>query len=111
MRFKTANEKHHLKVSQRPLLYRFDIHALKCTQCNFSNHDVLQTGLLYSPTAPLGGSALKALRFYQHSLRTQEASLYWLKFFVRWFCRSERARHSREWGATTGVELLRAQLF
>jgi len=107
MRFKTANEKHHLKVAQRPLLSRFGMHALNAISAIMTSSKPVS----YIPQPPrLVDQRREALRFNQHSLRTQEASLYWLKFFVRWYGRSGRARHSREWGATTGVELLRAQL-
>lgn len=35
----------------------------------------------------------EVLRCNHYSLRTEEASLYWVKFFVRWYGRNAHARH------------------
>ena len=78
MRFKTANEKHHLKVAQRPLLSRFGMHALNAISAIMTSSKPVS----YIPQPPrLVDQRREALRFNQHSLRTQEASLYWLKIF------------------------------
>jgi hypothetical protein len=40
------------------------------------------------------------LRYKHYSLRTEEAYLYWVKFFVRWHGRNGTWRHPRELGAS-----------
>ena len=55
----------------------------------------------YSPESPRLLDQFRAVLRYKHySLRTEEAYLYWVKFFVRWHGRNGQVRHPRELGAT-----------
>ena len=40
----------------------------------------------------------EVLRYKHYSLRTEEAYLYWVKFFVRWHGRNGQVCHPRELG-------------
>ena len=40
----------------------------------------------------------EVLRYKHYSLRTEEAYVYWVKFFVRWHARNAQARHPRDMG-------------
>ena len=54
----------------------------------------------YIPQSPrLLDQLREVLRYKHYSLRTEEAYLYWVKFFVRWHTRHAQARHPREMGA------------
>jgi integron integrase len=46
------------------------------------------------------------LRYKHYSLRTEEAYLYWTKFFVCWHGRNGQARHPREMGAAEVEQFL-----
>lgn len=46
------------------------------------------------------------LRYKHYSLRTEEACLYWVKFFVRWHGRSGQVRHPCDMGAAEIQQLL-----
>ncbi len=48
----------------------------------------------------------EVLRYKHYSLRTEEAYLYWVKFFVRWHGRNGQARHPRELGAAEVKQFL-----
>ena len=48
----------------------------------------------------------EVLRYKHYSLRTTDACLYWVKFFVRWCLRSGQVRHPRDMGAAE-VQLLK----
>ena len=55
----------------------------------------------YIPQSPrLLDQLRKVLRYKHYSLRTEEAYLYWVKFFVRWQGRNGQARHPSELGTT-----------
>jgi trehalose-6-phosphatase len=41
----------------------------------------------------------EVLRYKHYSLRTEDAYVYWVKFFVRWHTRNAQARHPRDMGA------------
>jgi len=41
----------------------------------------------------------EVIRYKHYSFRTEEAYLYWVKFFVRWHARNGHVRHPRELGA------------
>ncbi len=54
----------------------------------------------YIPRSPrLLDQLREVLRYKQYSLRTEEAYLYWVKFFVRWHGRGGSLRHPRDMGA------------
>ncbi len=54
----------------------------------------------YIPQSPrLLDQLREVLRYKHYSLRTEEAYLYWVKFFVRWHGRNGQVRHPRELGA------------
>lgn len=40
----------------------------------------------------------EVLRYKHYSLRTEEAYVYWVRFFVRWHTRNAQARHPRDMG-------------
>ena len=48
----------------------------------------------------------EVLRYKHYSLRTEEAYLYWVKFFVRWHGRNGQVRHPRELGAAEVEQFL-----
>ena len=48
----------------------------------------------------------EVLRYKHYSLRTEEAYLYWVKFFVRWHGRNSQVRHPREMGVTEVQQFL-----
>ena len=48
----------------------------------------------------------EVLRYKHYSLRTEEAYLYWVKFFVRWHGRSGQVRHPCDMGAAEIQQLL-----
>jgi site-specific recombinase XerD len=48
----------------------------------------------------------EVLRYKHYSLRTEEAYLYWVKFFVRWHGRNGQVRHPRELGASEVQQFL-----
>lgn len=53
----------------------------------------------YLPESPrLLDQLREVLRYKHYSLRTEEAYLYWVKFFVRWHGRNGPVRHPRELG-------------
>ena len=55
----------------------------------------------YIPQSPrLLDQLREVLRYKHYSLRTEEAYLYWVKFFVRWQGRNGQARHPSELGTT-----------
>ena len=41
----------------------------------------------------------EVLRYNHYSLRTEQAYLYWIRFYIRWHGRSGRMRHPRDMGA------------
>jgi site-specific recombinase XerD len=48
----------------------------------------------------------EVLRYKHYRLRTEEAYLYWVKFFVRWHGRDGQVRHPRELGAAELAQFL-----
>lgn len=57
----------------------------------------------YLPQSPrLLDQLREALRYKHYSLRTEEAYLYWVRFFVRW----HQVRHPREMGAAEVQQFL-----
>lgn len=61
----------------------------------------------YSPQSPrLLDQLREVLRYKHYSLRTEEAYLYWVKFFVRWHGRNSQVRHPRELGAVEVEQFL-----
>ena len=48
----------------------------------------------------------EVLRYKHYSLRTEEAYLYWVKFFVRWHGRNAQARYPRDLGAAEVEQFL-----
>ena len=48
----------------------------------------------------------EVLRYKHYSLRTEEAYVYWVKFFVRWHGRNGQVRHPRELGAAEVEQFL-----
>jgi len=48
----------------------------------------------------------EVLRYKHYSLRTEEAYVYWVKFFVRWHTRNAQARHPRDMGAAEVQQFL-----
>jgi integron integrase len=61
----------------------------------------------YVPQSPrLLDQLREVLRYKHYSLRTEEAYLYWVKFFVRWHGRNGQTRHPRELGATEVEQFL-----
>lgn len=48
----------------------------------------------------------EVLRYKHYSLRTEEAYLYWVKFFVRWHGRNGPVRHPRDMGAAEVQQFL-----
>ena len=61
----------------------------------------------YIPQSPrLLGQLREVLRYKHYSLRTEEAYLYWVKFFVRWHGRNGHTRHPRDFGATEVEQFL-----
>jgi integron integrase len=48
----------------------------------------------------------EVLRYKHYSLRTEEAYVYWAKFFVRWHGRNGQARHPRDMGAAEVQQFL-----
>ena len=54
----------------------------------------------YIPQSPrLPDQLREVLRYKHYSLRTEEAYVYWVRFFVRWQGRKGVARHPRTMGA------------
>lgn len=54
----------------------------------------------YIPQSPrLLDQLREVLRYKHYSLRTEEAYLYWVRFFVRWHGRNGHTRHPRDFGA------------
>ena len=41
----------------------------------------------------------EVLRYKHYSLKTEQAYVYWVKFFVRWCGRGGQMRHPRDMGA------------
>jgi hypothetical protein len=61
----------------------------------------------YIPQPPrLLDQLREVLRYKHYSLRTEEAYLYWVKFFVRWHGRNGHTRHPRDFGATEVEQFL-----
>ena len=61
----------------------------------------------YIPQSPrLLDQLREVLRYKHYSLRTEEAYLYWVKFFVRWHGRNGQVRHPREMGAAEVQQFL-----
>ena len=61
----------------------------------------------YIPQSPrLLDQLREVLRYKHYSLRTEEAYLYWVKFFVRWHGRNGHTRHPRDFGATEVEQFL-----
>lgn len=61
----------------------------------------------YIPQSPrLLDQLREVLRYKHYSLRTEEAYLYWVKFFVRWHGRNGPVRHPRELGAAEVEQFL-----
>jgi integron integrase len=48
----------------------------------------------------------EVIRYKHYSLRTEEAYVYWVKFFVRWHTRDGQARHPRDMGAAEVQQFL-----
>ncbi len=48
----------------------------------------------------------EVLRYKHYSLKTEQAYLYWVRFFVRWHGRDGEMRHPREMGATQVTQFL-----
>src|SRR3990167_4096792 len=48
----------------------------------------------------------EVLRYKHYSLRTEEAYVYWVKFFVRWHMRNAQARHPRDMGSVEVQQFL-----
>ncbi len=48
----------------------------------------------------------EVLRYKHYSLRTEEAYVYWTKFFVRWHGRNGQVRHPRDMGSTEVQQFL-----
>ncbi|MCY7282656.1 MAG: phage integrase N-terminal SAM-like domain-containing protein [Cyanobacteria bacterium CAN_BIN43] len=48
----------------------------------------------------------EVLRYKHYSLRTEEAYVYWAKFFVRWHGRNGQVRHPRDMGAAEVQQFL-----
>lgn len=48
----------------------------------------------------------EVLRYKHYSFRTEEAYLYWVKFFVRWHGHNGQVRHPRDMGATEVQQFL-----
>ena len=54
----------------------------------------------YIPQSPrLLDQLREVLRYKHYSLRTEEAYLYWVKYYVRWHGRNGQTRHPRDLGA------------
>jgi integron integrase len=61
----------------------------------------------YIPQSPrLLDQLREVLRYKHYSLRTEEAYVYWVKFFVRWHGRNGQVRHPRELGAAEVAQFL-----
>jgi hypothetical protein len=61
----------------------------------------------YIPQSPrLLDQLREVLRYKHYSLRTEEAYLYWVKFFVRWHGRNGQIRHPRDLGAAEVEQFL-----
>jgi hypothetical protein len=61
----------------------------------------------YIPQSPrLLDQLREVLRYKHYSLRTEEAYVYWVKFFVRWHGRNGQVRHPRELGAAEVEQFL-----
>jgi site-specific recombinase XerD len=61
----------------------------------------------YIPQSPrLLDQLREVLRYKHYSLRTEEAYLYWVKFFVHWHGRNGPVRHPRELGAAEVEQFL-----
>ncbi len=61
----------------------------------------------YSPQSPrLLDQLREVLRYKHYSLRTEEAYLYWVKFFVRWHGRNGQVRHPRDLGPSEVAQFL-----
>lgn len=61
----------------------------------------------YIPQSPrLLEQLREVLRYKHYSLRTEEAYLYWVRFFIRWHGRNSQVRHPRELGAAEVEQFL-----
>lgn len=48
----------------------------------------------------------EVLRYKHYSLKTEQAYLYWVRFFVRWCGRDGQMRHPRDMGAAEVTQFL-----
>jgi integron integrase len=63
--------------------------------------------VIYTPKSErLLGQLCEVLRYKHYSLKTEQAYLYWVKFFVRWCARSGQMRHPRAMGAIEVTQFL-----
>ena len=63
--------------------------------------------VIYSPKSErLLGQLCEVLRYKHYSLKTEQAYVYWVKFFVRWCARSGQMRHPRDMGAVEVTQFL-----
>lgn len=61
----------------------------------------------YPPQSPrLLDRVREMIRYKHYSLKTEEAYLYWIRFFVRWHGRSGAMRHPRDMGGAEVQEFL-----
>ena len=93
------------------------LHAAKCRlQPTSELHMLDEKAVFIVPTTPVAYIPLSTrlldqlreiLRYKYYSLRTEEAYLYWVKFFfVRWHGRNSQVRHPREMGAAEVTQFL-----
>ncbi len=59
-----------------------------------------------SQSARLLDQLREVIRCKHYSLRTEEAYVYWTKFFVRWHGRNCQVRHPRDMGSTEVQQFL-----
>ncbi|MBC7213938.1 MAG: phage integrase N-terminal SAM-like domain-containing protein [Burkholderiaceae bacterium] len=52
------------------------------------------------------GQMREVLRYKHYSLKTEQAYLYWVRFFIRWCGRSGQIRHPRDMGAAKVTQFL-----
>ena len=63
--------------------------------------------VIYSPKSErLLGQLCEVLRYKHYSLKTEQAYVYGVKFFVRWCARSGQMRHPRDMGAVEVTQFL-----
>ena len=63
--------------------------------------------VVYHPPAPrLLEQVREVIRYKHYSLKTEEAYLYWVRFFVKWHGRQGQMRHPRDLGATEVQQFL-----